>query len=193
MPKIVDHEERRWEITYAVWHLIATRGFEAVTLRAVAAEAGISVGRIQHYFSNKEAMVRHGCEALVAAAASDFDERTSDLSPAEALREFIAHAIPRTEAFRIGTTVWYAYLARSVDNPEIAAILREAKLGEQREAARLLREARKAAQKDTGLDEDATARSLLSVADGLATRVLIGQITGAEAVETLQRELDSIL
>jgi TetR/AcrR family transcriptional regulator, transcriptional repressor of bet genes len=191
MPKVVDHEERRREIAYAVWHLIAARGIEGVTQRAVAAEAGISVGRIQHYFASKEEMVRYGCRALIDAGADAHRERTSGAGPVEALRDLVTHAIPRTDAFRIGTTVWYAYLAKSVDAPELAAILREAKRGEEEEAARLLREVWGAGRSDRDLD--AAARRLLSTADGLAARVLIGQLAVSEAVDVLEKDLRSLM
>lgn len=193
VPRVVDHEERRREITHAVWYLIATRGIEAVTQRAVAAEAGVSVGRIQHYFSSKEEMVRHGCRAMIDAAADAYGEHTSDVGPVEALRELVTRTIPRTDVFRIATTVWYAYLAKSVDDPEIAAILREAKRGEEEEAARLLGAAQHAGQVDKGLDAGVVARRLLSTADGLAARVLIGQLAVSEAVGVLEKDLRSLL
>ncbi|NLZ97477.1 MAG: TetR family transcriptional regulator, partial [Micrococcus sp.] len=50
MPKIVDHEQRRRELAQAIWSIIALRGLSAVTLRSVAAEAGVSMGTVQHYF-----------------------------------------------------------------------------------------------------------------------------------------------
>lgn len=189
----MDHEERRREIAHAVWYLTATWGIEAVTQRAVAAEAGVSVGRIQHYFSSKEEMVRYGCRALIDAAADAYGERTSDAGPVESLRDLVAHNVPRTDALRIGTTVWYAYLAKSVDDPEIAAILREAKRGEEEEAARLLRAAQQAGQVHKDLDARVVARRLLSTADGLAARVLIGGLAVPEAVGVLEKDLQSLL
>ena len=193
VPRVVDHEERRREIAHAVWYLIATRGIEAVTQRGVAAEAGVSVGRIQHYFASKEEMVRHGCRALIDAAADAYGERASDAGPVEALRDLVTRSIPRTDAFRIATTVWYAYLAKSVDDPEIAAILYEAKRGEEEEAARLLEAAQRAGQLDKGLEAGVVARRLLSTADGLAARVLIGQLAVPEAVGALEKDLRSLL
>lgn len=190
MPRIVDHEERRREITYAVWQLIATGGIEAVTQRAVAAEAGVSVGRIQHYFPSKEEMVRHGCRALIGVAEDAYRARTSEADPVEALRELVTRTVPQEDAFRIGTTVWYAYVAKSVDDPEIAAILRGAKRGEEEEAERLLRAAQQGGPVDP--DSGAAVRRLLSMADGLAMRVLIGQCGASQAVDVLVRELGSI-
>jgi AcrR family transcriptional regulator len=41
----------------AVLRLIATRGLEAASLRNVAAEAGVSMGTVQHYFTSKQEML----------------------------------------------------------------------------------------------------------------------------------------
>ena len=57
MPKIVDHEQRRSELAAAVWRLASRDGLEAVTLRAVSAEAGWSTGALNHYFSDKEKLL----------------------------------------------------------------------------------------------------------------------------------------
>ncbi|MEJ8280415.1 TetR/AcrR family transcriptional regulator [Pseudonocardia spirodelae] len=59
MPRSVDHHARRCEIADAVLRLVARSGTEAVSLRAVAAEAGISMGRVQHYFATKDALLLH--------------------------------------------------------------------------------------------------------------------------------------
>ena len=48
MPKVVDHEQRRSEITMALWLVIYEEGIDGVSFRAVARAAGVSVGRVQH-------------------------------------------------------------------------------------------------------------------------------------------------
>ena len=67
MPKIVDPEQRRTEIIHGLWAVIYERGIHAVTYQAVAQAAGVSVGRIQHYFDSKQDLVHAGCRAMVEA------------------------------------------------------------------------------------------------------------------------------
>ncbi|OLL75674.1 transcriptional regulator, TetR family [Pseudonocardia sp. Ae150A_Ps1] len=62
MPRSVDHEARRTEIAEAVLAIVARDGTEAVSLRSVAAGAGISMGRVQHYFASKDALLLHALE-----------------------------------------------------------------------------------------------------------------------------------
>ena len=54
MPKIVDHEARRREISAAAAALIAKGGLEAVTFREIAQASGYSKGVVEHYFENVE-------------------------------------------------------------------------------------------------------------------------------------------
>ena len=54
MPKQVDHQQCSRHIGEAVLRLIAIRGLEAASLRNVAAEAGVSMGTVQDYFTSKQ-------------------------------------------------------------------------------------------------------------------------------------------
>src|SRR5690606_5279156 len=78
MPRIVDHAERRAQIVMALWMVIAERGIEGVSLRTVAAAADVSMGRIQHYFGTKEALVLAGCTALIDSAYEGYLGTTDD-------------------------------------------------------------------------------------------------------------------
>ncbi|WP_159028749.1 TetR/AcrR family transcriptional regulator, partial [Kitasatospora sp. MY 5-36] len=59
-----DHDARRSEVSEGVWRVLSTRGFEGLTLRAVAAELGASTGLLTHYFPNKRALLSHALEEL---------------------------------------------------------------------------------------------------------------------------------
>lgn len=57
MPKIVDHEERRTHIVEAVTQIIVRDGFDRVTMREIAAEAGYAHGAITRYFPDKQSLL----------------------------------------------------------------------------------------------------------------------------------------
>ena len=59
MPKIVDHDLQRVKFAEAAMSLIARDGLEGVTMRAVAAEAGLSYGSLFHYFNSKDELLMH--------------------------------------------------------------------------------------------------------------------------------------
>ena len=53
----VDHDSRREEVAGAAARLIAEKGLEALTTRALAKSLGCSIGVLSHYFSSKEDIV----------------------------------------------------------------------------------------------------------------------------------------
>ena len=183
MPKIVDHEQRRTEIIYALWQVIYERGIHAASYQAVARAAGISVGRIQHYFASKQDLVRAGCQAIVDTAESVHFERTEALEPLDALTELLIQPLPRTEALRLGISVWYAYLARATADPQIREIFTKASRGTLDYAARLLEQAGAPAQE---------AGRLIALSNGLAQATMVGAATANEAVRILSQEVDSL-
>lgn len=150
-----------------MWEIIASDGISAVTLRSIAARGGISMGRVQHYFPTRESIVEHALTSLIAIAA---DTHPVPDDPQDALRMLLTHAIPRTDAERLGAKVWYAYLAEAITDPAIGMIVGDALRGTEDLAADLL-----------GGDR-ARARVLLAAADGFAYRSLIGHTT-PEAAE----------
>lgn len=178
VPKLVDHDVRRREIAKAVWAVIAERGIEGVTLRCVAAEAGVSVGRIQHYHASREELVRDSCRELLKAATQRF-EAAGDATPVERLRRLILGRIPTTPEFAIGTSIWLAYEAKSVDDPVIAELVQRGHAGGVRETAALLGECGVA-------DAPAVALRLMATAEGLAIRVLVGGLEPRAATELLE-------
>jgi AcrR family transcriptional regulator len=196
MPKVVDHEERRWEIVYALWLVIAEHGIEGVSLRHVAAAADVSMGRIQHYFGTKEALVLAGCTALVQSAHGGYQE-TAEAAPRERLLHVVSQQIPRDDVGRMGVSVWYAYVAKSINHSAVRQVLAEARRGAEEECARLIQAERgsgagRAAGDDAAQAALEQARRLLALADGLTLRVLVRDLEPAEAVAMLESEVGRI-
>lgn len=171
-----------------MWAVIFEGGIEGVTFQAVATQAGVSVGRIQHYFGTKRALVLEGARAIVATAEHGHHVRTEGTSPEMALLQLLIQPIPTTEGFRLGTVVWYVYLAQSISDPGIGEIILEAVNGQMREVQRLVVE--------LGTTEDAEtlqlAHRLTGLSNGLAQAVLVGAISADQAVAVLAREIDSL-
>lgn len=182
VPKIVDHAARRREIVYALWAVIYQQGIAAASLRTVAAEAGVSIGRIQHYFPNKEELVREGCREMVALAEAAHG--FTDADPYEALMALACHSIPTSENGRIAVSVWHAYLGHAGADPVIAQTVREATVGEQGALASLL--ARVRGHGEPSPVDVTDAVELASLSTGLTAGVLVDAVSGEKAVKLLQ-------
>ncbi|NUL49273.1 TetR/AcrR family transcriptional regulator [Cellulosimicrobium funkei] len=209
MPKIVDHEQRRGEIVLALWQVIHERGIDGVSFRAVAEAAGVSIGRVQHYFTSKDELVVFGCRAMVSAAEQDHGPDPSDREPArarDALADFLCAPLPLTQGLRIGSSVWATYLAKSVSHPGIAAVVVEAMQGRVEATATLLAAARGTREAQGARSDEppapevevapetarvrSTALALVSLSEGLNTRVLAGALGADEAGALIRDAVD---
>ncbi|OYN88851.1 TetR/AcrR family transcriptional regulator [Parenemella sanctibonifatiensis] len=180
MPKQVDEDQRRTEIAYGVIAVMAERGLAAVSLRSVAAAAGISMGRVQHYFATKAELVQHACAMILERAHARFDEAGG--SPREQLRDLLTMGLPSSEQDRTGAAVWYAFIGAAATDPALAAIIREGWDGMQESARRLLVEA--------GVpDPTVAARALTAISDGLVLRILLGHLDAPSARQAIDAAL----
>lgn len=208
--------DSRTQIVQAVWAVIAAEGIEGVSMRSVARAAGVSVGRIQHHFGSRADLVRASARAMIDGAAEHqgvadpavVSGVSSAASPAgapaasttgssdgvtrrvrgagESARVAVAHVVPTTPQQRVGTTIWLAYLAASVADAQLADILADAKRGQEDVTTQLL-------QAETGRSDEvcrARARRLIALADGLASRVLIGDLSAASALALIDEAWD---
>lgn len=189
MPRIVDHAERRQEIIYGVWEVILTRGIQSVSLRRVAEAAGVSVGRIQHYFTDRDDLVRHGCTLLVEGAVRRFADSSDTASASAALYTLVVRTIPTTDAFTAGTILWNAYRAYGITDPVIRTEVQRAHLGAVERATELIDRARATGTLPPGRDSHREAMRLLATADGYALRVVAGDLPAGAAREALEADL----
>ncbi|MGH9103850.1 MAG: TetR/AcrR family transcriptional regulator [Acidimicrobiales bacterium] len=196
MPKQVDHGARRERIAEAVCRLAARQGLEAVSLRRVAAEAAVSMGQVQHYFTTKDEMLLFAfrtmstrVERRLGAAVA----RSAESPPTRALlRALLVAMVPADADSRFEAPLWVAFLARAVIEPSLAAVLREGADALVGFAAGQLRAAQGAGEVVASIDPAAEAVSLLALADGMMLRTLLDPTSAARALEIIDYHLDRI-
>ncbi len=198
MPKVVDHEQRRHELSEAVWAVVATRGLAAVSLREVAAEAGVSMGTVQHYFGTREHMVRFACRRLVDLAGEGLASlvrqapQAARVSPREVIRLVGVQTLPATDAERAGAGVWQAFVTHALLDPGVAAVVREAWEGARRLVAGELERARAGGQLREGVEPVPSANGVLVLLDGLVPRLVLGDLAPREALQIVDDHLDRL-
>lgn len=95
MPKIVDHEVRRAEISRVIVRAIAKEGLDNVTIRGIAKEGGFSSGALAHYFTNKDEMINFAFSVVAEDAYLRIDQKLTKCSSAlKKLRVIIEEHLP---------------------------------------------------------------------------------------------------
>ena len=183
MPKRVDHEERRRLIAAAVRRIAADRGLEAVSLGEVAAEAGISKGLVQHYFPNKDAMLRYATGTL----RDHVEERVRG-----GLRDTVVALLPLDDESRDQALVANAFLVRALKDEEIAGRFRTGHAQLSEALAAMVAAAQEEGQLAAHLDPAREADLLLAVVAGLGDAVLLGHRTPEQATALIDHHLSRL-
>ncbi|HVV20188.1 MAG TPA: TetR family transcriptional regulator C-terminal domain-containing protein [Pseudonocardiaceae bacterium] len=187
MPKKVD---RRAEIADALWRVTRRDGWEAVTMRQVAAEAGVSVGMVQHHFASKDQMLRFALDKIGTDYGGRIAARIGALpeprDPREVVRIVLTELLPGEGEGHVEVQAAAAFLGRAVLHPEIAAPMVAAGARLRDYVAAQIRTARPDA------DADLDAAGLLALADGLIAHLLTGRLTAEMAHAILAAQLDRV-
>ncbi len=100
--------------------MLVTRGFGALTLRAVAAEMDASTGLLTHYFPNKRALLRTALEIL-AQRSEERPRRTAPTEGLAALRTALLDVLPLTPESAAANRIWVSSWDVALADPELAA------------------------------------------------------------------------
>jgi AcrR family transcriptional regulator len=155
---------------------------DGVTLRDVASRAGVSMGAVQRCFRTKDEMLlfalRHVGERLTERL------RGGSHGPAS-----LAHAAAEIalldDAHRTEARVWLAFVARAAVSPPLAETLCRNYDALEAMTERLISASGVA-------DPHGEARTLLALADGLTTHVLVGRLSADDASRLLETHLDRL-
>ncbi|WP_171165960.1 TetR/AcrR family transcriptional regulator [Streptomyces sp. I05A-00742] len=201
MPKIVDPEERRRAVAEAVLRVVARDGLESASLRNVAAEAGLVIGSVRHYFADHTELLIFAMEELGRRIGRRIGARSEPLlalAPGEdgrALTEnLFAELLPLDETRHRETVVWLAFTAAARTRPELRPCARRMHDGQRSLAAHVLTEARRAGSLPDGLDIATESLRLSALLDGLALQAVLqpDDVTPEAMRAVLRRHLASL-
>ena len=194
MPKKVDHEERREQIASALMRVAASRGLEAVSLRHVAAEAGVTSGMVQHYFPTKDAMMGFAMRSASARYEARMNEAVAGLGedppPRELVGTLLTALLPLDETQRADARVALAFQSYAATRRAAAEDLGGDDTELRSFIADRLRSAQSAGGAPRGVDPVAAATALLAMAEGLGVQLLSTDLSAAAAVAALDAQLD---
>ncbi|MVU76980.1 TetR family transcriptional regulator [Nocardia sp. ET3-3] len=160
--------DRRGQLLERLADAIAETGIEGVSIRDLAARAGVSIGTVQYHFPTKTELLLAAWHHVRAQAAERFlRSGVAEFPPRDQLLSLTELLLPPTPDDRL-TRVWLALVARAAHDQQIAALHRE----QWRETEDLLtRVLTRSAPAREAESRDA-ATELLAMLDGLAIAVV---------------------
>lgn len=190
VPKQVDHDQRRREIIRALFRVASRDGLAAVSIRNVAAEAGVRAPQVQYYFGTKAALFDGAVQVLgervVGRGLALQQAAGADASPEVLLRAALTGSQPIDEETRESLVLFFLFYVAAVTESAVHDTqLVDAQRFIVDYFAGLIRQAQQRGEADPGLDAVHEARLILFANTGLIMGALAGIHPVDDAVETM--------
>ena len=128
MPKLGMGPIRRAQIFRAATEVIARESFSGTTLKKVADAAGVSTGTVNHYFSNKRAMLLETLNHISGEWNDSTRQAIYGAEPGVArLKSLVEAAGPRSSINKLRWKVWMAAWGEALQFPELRVALRRSR------------------------------------------------------------------
>jgi AcrR family transcriptional regulator len=186
VPKIVDHDLQKEKFIGAAMRLIASKGLEGVTMRAVAAEAGLSYGSLFHYFDSKDDLLMHAVRYSTSAQTRRVNEYSSQYSGLKALEHLLCDDVIINESSRDAWMVWMTFLYKAAVHKPFAEMNTELIAGWLERIAALLTEAQASGEISSGINVKKEAMATWAFSAGIGQ---IGLLQPDALPPELQKQL----
>lgn len=165
----MDRDARKAHLAHAVWQVAVDRGIGAVSVRAVAEQAGVAVGSLRHVFPTRAELLEFSAELMVQRATSRIAALPRYEDPVRYALEVVKQLLPLEPDSRVELEVNIALIAESPALPQLTSITELAyhQLGE---ACVRLVEMLTGSARDPRIEQ--LARRLHAIIDGLAIHLL---------------------
>lgn len=98
----------------AVWRVLATGGFPALSIRAVAAEMGATTGLVTHWFGSRDDLVDHALGLLHERTDASLGEHAD-------LRTRLLAVLPTTTEGAELSRIWVGFWGLALADPALGA------------------------------------------------------------------------
>ena len=184
------------DLIEALIRVVVERGLDAVSIRTVAREAGVSIGTVQYRFATKDELLRAAYERVidqVSARAAQIGATAS--GPREYIRSLLLELLPLDDRRTAELRVAMAFTARAVYSAALTELYTHGYEALVEALAGALRAAAEAGETAPAVDPRREAVQLAALADGLAWHLLSAPSTlaGDDAVAALDAHLDRLM
>lgn len=123
MPKVVDPDERRRAVVDALFAVVRREGMAGASVRAVAAEAGLSPGAMRHYVTSQGELLELAVRA-VGERVADRVRRHRSMQGPDDLVDLLGEIVPLDEERRAEAEVWLALVVEARTDERLAPLAR---------------------------------------------------------------------
>ena len=133
-----EYELKRNEIADATWSVIAERGLEGASMRAIARQAGYTTGALVHYFESKEEILEYSLTQSFERVQQLFEDALDHEDVLASLRDIAMSYLPLDEQSKKIMSAWQSFLAVAEKNPKMFLTIQSVFRGNHERLTRLI-------------------------------------------------------
>jgi AcrR family transcriptional regulator len=152
--------------------LILRRGLEGVSVRTVAAEAGLSMGSLRYYFATQADVLTFAMQLVIDRVRDRVQALDPQPDTTTTVLRTVEELLPLDDDRRAEAEVWLAFTVRAQTEPTLRA-LRDTSYELLQELCRRLVAALPRPTRAAALDLDAEAERLYALIDGLVLHGIV--------------------
>lgn len=194
VPRLIDHTAREIEIAEAAWRVLKRDGIRKLSVRTVAAEAGLATASLRRAFPTQHALFAYSLQCVQKRV----NQRIATTPPGPTLRDTVEAAIlqllPLDEERRLEMEVFLVIGSMALSDEGLEPAYEEANEAMAAGCRNVIDLLVRGGAASPGLDVPLEAMKLHAVVDGLALHLLR---RGADeptswAIDVLRSHLDSL-
>lgn len=125
MPRTADpdiHTRRRAQLVEAVFRIVRRDGIEHVSVRAVATEAGLSMGALRHYFGTQSELLSFSLGEVERRMRDRLSNLDVSGEPAGVLARVLRLLVPMSPESLVEHEIWFAFVGKAVSDPALHSL-----------------------------------------------------------------------
>lgn len=174
-PTLIDHEDRRRALAEAAWRVLLRDGVAALSVRTVAAEAGVSAGSLRHVLPRQDDLLVISLEHVQRNARARIRALPDHLSGGARARAIAHELLPLDDERRAELEVQISLITVAFANAALRAVrdaANAAVLGACQHMIALIDKERGTTAASSSPDRERDARRLHALLDGLAAHLV---------------------
>lgn len=191
MPKLIDHAAREVQLTEAAWAVVRDQGIQGLSVRSVAAEAGVAVGSLRRSFPTQQSLLISCIRLVTSRVSARIRSLPADLPAPAFAEQALAQTLPLDAERHAEMQVWLALSIGSLSDPGLRAECDDVHAALAGLCRRVLERLRDAGELRADADVPQCARRIHALVDGLALH-LVKQPEGAETTWALDALRDAL-
>ena len=172
---MIDQDSRRHEVAHAVWRIVLRDGVSAVSIRDVAAEAGLAVGSVRHVFGSKAELLEYSMALVHEQTRDRVAAHFAIKDPRKFAEAVLAELLPLDDQRRTEMAVNMAVVAESPSHPGLRRVALDAQQAVSEACVAVLTRLRHDDLIRPGADMAYEAERLHALVDGLALHALTAE------------------